>query len=213
MRYRTVLFDFDGTLADNSFLFLDALNALSGEFGFPPVTTDEIPALRHLSAREILTQRLGIPLWNIFKIRRLDRARKRVWLEKISHVDVRLFEGIADLIQDIRGRGILVGIVSSNLPEVIERTLRSAKVEVDFVHAGSAVFGKARAIRSVLKTHAIDVSGAVYVGDEIRDLEACRTVGIRMIGVGWGLNAPEALEARGVVVVATREQLREKILS
>ena len=213
MKYSTVLFDFDGTLADNSFLFLEALNALSGEFGFTPVTPDEIPALRHVSARDILTQRLGIPLWNIFKIRRLDSARKRVWIEKISHVEVALFEGVADLIQDLREVGIVVGIVSSNLPEVIERTLRSRQVEVDFVHAGSAVFGKARAIRSVLRERRIDVSRAVYVGDEIRDLEACRAVGIPMIGVGWGLNAPEALEARGAVVVATQEELRTKIFS
>lgn len=212
MRYSIVLFDFDGTLADNSFLFLDVLNALSSEFGFAPVTPDEIPALRHMSAREILTQRLGIPLWNIFKIRRLDRAQKRVWRETISHADIRVFPWVPSLIRDIRERGIAVGIVSSNLPEVITRALQSAGVEVDFVHAGSAVFGKARAIRSVLKDHAIDISRAVYVGDEIRDLEACRAVGIPMIGVGWGLNAPEALEAHGAVVVATQEELRAEIL-
>lgn len=212
MKYSTVLFDFDGTLADNSFLFLDVLNALSGEFGFAPVTPDEIPALRHMSAQEILTQRLGIPLWNIFKIRRLDRAQRRIWREIISHADIWVFPWVPSLIRDIRGRGIAVGIVSSNLPEVITRALQSADVEVDFVHAGSPVFGKARAIRSVLRERRTDVSGAVYVGDEIRDLEACRAVGIPMIGVGWGLNALEALEKRGAVVVATQEELRTKIL-
>lgn len=212
MKYATVLFDFDGTLADNSFLFLDVLNALSGEFGFAPVTPDEIPALRHMSAREILTRRLGIPLWNIFKIRRLDRAQKRIWRETMAHADIRVFPWVPSLIRDIRERRIAVGIVSSNLPEVITRALQSAGVEVDFVHAGSAVFGKARAIRSVLRTHGIEVSQAVYVGDELRDLEACRAVGIPMIGVGWGLNAPEALESRGAVVVNTLDELRASIL-
>ena len=85
-------------------------------------------------------------------------------------------------------------------------------MEVDFVHAGSAVFGKARAIRSVLREHRVDISRVIYVGDELRDLEACRAVGIPMIGVGWGLNAPEALEARGAVVVVTQEELRANIL-
>ncbi len=213
MKYRTVIFDFDGTLAENSFLFLDVLNELSGEFGFKPIGTEEIPKLRHMSAREILTRRLKIPLWNIFKIRRLDRAQKRVWREKVSHVEIHLFSEVPELIEDIRGQGIVVGIVSSNLSEVIERTLQSAKVEVDFVHAGSRVFNKAGAIREAIKTHHVDPSRAIYVGDEIRDLEACRAVGIPMIGVGWGLNAPEALKARGVVVVNTREELRTKILS
>ncbi len=213
MAYRTILFDFDGTLAENSFLFLDVLNELSGEFGFKPIGQEEIPELRHMSAREILTQRLGIPLWNIFKIRRLDRAQKRVWRTKVSQVDIRLFPGMPELIRDIREQGIVVGIVSSNLPEVIARALQSAKVEVNFVHAGSGVFSKAWAIRQAIKTHHIDSSRVIYVGDEIRDLEACRAVGIPMIGVGWGLNAPEALQRRGAVVVATQEELRTNIFS
>lgn len=213
MKYSTILFDFDGTLAENSFLFLDVLNALGNEFGFKPIGVEEIPELRHMSAREILTQRLGIPLWNIFKIRRLDRAQKRVWREKSPQIEIHLFPGVPDLIKDIRTEGIIVGIVSSNLPEVIQSTLQSANVEVDFVHAGSRIFNKASAIRQALKTQHVDPSRVVYVGDEIRDLEACRAVGIPMIGVGWGLNAPEALEARGIIVVSTREELRKKILS
>ncbi len=213
MKYSAILFDFDGTLAENSFLFLDVLNELSQEFGFEPIGVEEIPRLRRMGAKEILTQRLRIPLWNILKIRRLDRAQKRVWREKVSETEIRLFSGMPQLIKDIRDRGIVVGIVSSNLLEVIERAIQSAHVEVDFVHAGSRVFGKAGAIRKVIKQYQIDSHSVLYVGDEIRDLEACRTVGIPMIGVGWGLNAPEALQARGVVVVSTLEELRAKILS
>ena len=44
-------------------------------------------------------------------------------------------------------------------------------------------------------------------GDELRDVEACKKVGMDMIAVGWGLNAPEALTAAGANVAATPEAL------
>lgn len=34
----------------------------------------------------------------------------------------------------------------------------------------------------------------MYVGDEVRDIEACQKVGIKIAAVTWGLNTKEALE-------------------
>jgi len=35
----------------------------------------------------------------------------------------------------------------------------------------------------------------VYVGDEVRDIEAARKVGIKVIVVGWGFNKTRRLKA------------------
>lgn len=37
----------------------------------------------------------------------------------------------------------------------------------------------------------------IYVGDEVRDVKACLKAGVLVIGVTWGLNCRNALEASG----------------
>jgi phosphoglycolate phosphatase len=71
-----VLFDFDGTIADTEQLVLEATNALADEFGFEPIRPEEHPAIRAMGARERLVKRLGIPLWNVPKVRRIERRAR-----------------------------------------------------------------------------------------------------------------------------------------
>ena len=33
----------------------------------------------------------------------------------------------------------------------------------------------------------------MYVGDEVRDIEACRKVGVKIITVTWGWESPDAI--------------------
>lgn len=205
MKYSTVLFDFDGTLADTQELGFHILNDLAPEFGFAPITREEIPALKEMSAWQLFVKRSGIPLWNLLKIRRLERRVREEFRKRGE--EVQFFEGVPEMLRKLHAAGCEVGIVTSNHREVVAGALERAGVEVDFVHAGSRFFGKARAIRRTLTEQNIDASTAVYVGDELRDVEACSKAGIDMIAVGWGYNAAEALRAVGAKVVATPAEL------
>ncbi len=211
MRYFTILFDFDGTLADSQELGLRVLNAVAPEFNFKPIAPEEIPALKKMSARQLLVGRAGIPLWNIFKIRRLDR---RVREEFRKHAEeLQVFEGVPHMMKELRNAGYEIGIVTSNAHDLVADVIARAGIEVDFIHGGSTLFGKARAIRGVLRAYEIDRPRTVYVGDELRDIEACKKVGIDMIAVGWGFNSPEALRKTGVQVVSNSGELSKLFLS
>jgi phosphoglycolate phosphatase len=124
-----------------------------------------------------------------------------------------MFTGAPELIQSLRAAGCEIGIVSSNDREIIADVLKHAGAEVDFIHAASRFFGKARAIRSALNMYDISRERAVYIGDELRDIEACKTAGIDMIAVGWGFNASDALRAAGARVVATPQELLDILTS
>ena len=205
MTYRTILFDFDGTLADTASLSLDIINSLAPEFGFAPIKSEELPSLRTMSARQLLTERARIPLWNIPKVSRLER-RVRESLARRSG-EIAVFPGIPDMMRNLYSAGYELGVVSSNSENVIRDVLTRNRMDVHFIHAGSKFFGKARAIRSSIRFYGIDRSRAVYIGDELRDVAACKKVGIEMMAVGWGLNAADALEAAGVRVAETPEEL------
>jgi phosphoglycolate phosphatase len=205
MKYEVVLFDFDGTLADSEQLSLDIMNALAPEFGYAPITPDEIPKLKRMSAWQLLDQRSGIPLWNFAKIRRLEK-RVREEFQTRSKM-IKLFPGISGLLRGLREAGYRIGVVSSNAENIVEHVLQGGGVKIDFIHAGSRFFGKARALRATLKEYSLHRSHVIYIGDELRDIDACRKVGVDMIAVGWGFNAPDALQSAGARVAATPEEL------
>lgn len=205
MRHTTVLFDFDGTLADSAHTFWLTINAVAPEFGFAPVTEEEIPQLRQMSVRQLLVQRAGIQLWNVLKMRRLERRMRE---EFRNHADgIRLFEHVPQLLKELREQELRLGIVTSNVRDVVGATLARDSVAVDFIHAGSSFMGKARAITETLKEHSLASERTIYVGDELRDVEACKKVGIDMIAVGWGFNSSEVLREAGVEVVSSPSEL------
>jgi phosphoglycolate phosphatase len=205
MQYLTILFDFDGTLADTASRSLAIINSLAPEFGFAPIRPEELPSLRTMSARRLLTERAGIPLWNIAKISRLERRVRENLASRSGEIAV--FPSIPDMMRNLYSAGYELGVVSSNSEHVIRDVLTRNQMDVHFIHAGSKFFGKARAIRSSIRYYGIDKSRAVYIGDEIRDVEACKKVGIEMLAVGWGLNAADALKAAGVRVAETPNEL------
>ena len=209
MKYTTILFDFDGTIADTEKILHDVMNSLAGEFGYEPIGEHELGALRAMSARTMLTKRLGIPLWNIFKAYRLER-RARAEFGKHT-ADIRLFDGMADVLRQLRTSGRTVGVVSSNDTRIVEQVLEREQVSVDFIHAGFAVLSKARQIRHALKRYGIDKITALYIGDELRDAQACQAVGIPVIGVGWGFNGADVLRSVGVDVAMSPMDLISKI--
>lgn len=201
-----VLFDFDGTIADTEELILGATNALAAEFGFEPIRRDEYPAIRAMGARQRIVERLGIPLWNVLKVRRLERRAREEYANRAHEIHV--FDGIAEVIARLRERGFRVAILSSNDASVVRATVERSGLAFDFYDTGSRALGKARALRAAMRTHAVQPEDVVYVGDELRDVEACRKAGVRMIGVAWGLTDAAALRASGVEVASTPRELQ-----
>ncbi len=211
MKYDTIIFDFDGTIADTQDVMRDAMNALAREFGFVPIAQEETPTLKTMSARVLLTERLGIPLWNVWKIRRLEKRGREEFDTRAGAITV--IKGMPEVIALLHTRGVRVGILSSNAPSIVSAVAQGASMQIDFVEAGSCVFGKARALRKVLRRYTLDRSRVLYIGDELRDLEACKKVSVDMLAVGWGFNDAEALHKAGLTVARDPLELSELLLS
>jgi phosphoglycolate phosphatase len=185
---KTIIFDFDGTLADSMQVLVEITNELSAEFGYRPVTPQQIADLQKLSSRQILKMS-GISLWQVpFLMRRFRLAFRQ------KADDVRLFPDIVQTLQALRHSGYKLGIVSSNSVENISAVLRKHRIEhlFSFIDS-SSVFGKGRAIRSSLRANYIRPEEAIYVGDEIRDIDAARKGKIPSIAVTWGFNHADTL--------------------
>lgn len=211
MKYKTVIFDFDGTIGETRPIALAAINALADEFGFQPISEDELTHLSQFSAKTLLLKRLSIPYWNIWKIHRLEKRGREEFARRSGRIT--LVAGIKAVIDELRAQGFIVGVLSSNAESIVSGALERGGIAVDFIDAGSRFFRKASAIRSTLRKKALNRSKTLYIGDELRDVEACRKVGIDMIAVGWGYNDATVLAATGVPVANSPEELAKMILA
>ena len=187
MRYRLLVWDFDGTLADTMALALRTYNALAAQHGFLPVEDPE--AARRLTARAFL-RRYEIPM---ARLPQLAREYLRAIRDRMAAI--RLIDGVPQLLRTLQAGGYQLGVLSSNTAENISACLRANGVEelFGFVIGYPRLFGKARAIRRLLRRHGMEPAEMLYVGDEVRDVEAAKKAGVDCAAVAWGFHALDLL--------------------
>jgi phosphoglycolate phosphatase len=188
---RTIIFDFDGTLADSLGVLIKITNDLAPEFGIAQITESQVMDLRQLSSQEVIKMS-GISLWQIpFLLRRYQAEFQH------RAAAVPLFSGIEPMLHELKFSGYKLGIVSSNSVENIELVLCHYQVDQLFSFIKScSVFGKGRAIRSIMRANYAEPAETIYVGDEVRDIQAARRSKISSIAVTWGFNSAELLLAQ-----------------
>lgn len=187
MSLRAAIFDFDGTIADTLEEVLRVLNSLSSEFGYRPAAPDEVELLRRLPPADV-AKRLGVAWHKIPLI--VARARKEL---AQSMPRVRPFEGISAALAELRAGGVEVGLLTSNNRRNVELFLQHHPIAFDFVSTGSGLWSKHRRLAKLMRQRGLTAPRTAYVGDEIRDIEAARTLGMHAIAVAWGYTNPELL--------------------
>ena len=198
---KVIIFDFDGTLADTIDILLSITNRLSAEFGFKSATKEELAQLSNLNSWQIL-QYSGI---SIFKFPLLIRRLKAELHSEVPHIQ--LFPGIKEVLLELKKRGFQLGIITSNSRENVLGALEKNGLQdtFTFIYSGST-FGKHKVINKWLRIENIHTEKVVYVGDEIRDIDAAKKTGIKVIAVGWGFNSQEALAAQNPNFLIERPQ-------
>jgi phosphoglycolate phosphatase len=187
---RLVIFDFDGTLSDSGDWFLSVVDELARKFKFRTVQADEVDMLRNKSSRDVIAF-LGISRWKLPLIAR--HVRRLVGLN--AH-RIELFPGTADLLEQVAATGVKIALVTSNAEANVRKILGPEHAaRIDFFACGSSLFGKAPKFRRVLKKMGVKPHEVLAVGDETRDVDAAREVGMRAGSVLWGYAAEELLIA------------------
>lgn len=187
MQLRAAIFDFDGTIADTFDRVVTILNGMSGEFGYRAAAPHEVDELRGMPPRDV-AKHLGVR-WHMLPAI-VTRARNELTR---GMANIQPFEGIPAVLAELRSRGVLVGMLTSNNRKNVELFLAQHPLEFDFVSTGSGLWSKHRRLAKLLKQHNLARDQTAYIGDEVRDIEAARALGIRAVAVGWGYTKPELL--------------------
>lgn len=199
---KLVIFDFDGTIVRTGEIVAKVINELASEYGYKTLDPSRAEEYRSKGALEFAREDLKISL---FRLPRFGRRLRDEVTKRIAQVVPE--SGLPEVLGELKNRGYKLGIVSSNSKQNIEYVLRHYNIAVDFVVAGS--FSKRHAIRDALVTAGANTADAVYIGDEIRDIDMAQKVGIDIIPVSWGFNNERAFEKAGASYIRKPEQLLE----
>ncbi len=205
----TIVFDFDGTIADTLSVVIKIANKFADHYGYRKIPLSDLPKLREKKPSEVL-KHLGI---SIFKIPIVVRKIRFEMNKEIVHLQASV--EIKDALVKLRENGCVLGILTTNSRENVMEFLKNNDLQLfDFVYTGRAMYGKSRLLKKLMKEKTIPHKDPIYVGDEIRDIEAAKKAGIRVIGVSWGYNTRAALQkANPDYIVEKPEDLQEIILS
>lgn len=188
MRYKLIVFDFDGTLADSFPWFLRTINKVAQQYRFRPIAPAEVDTLRSYSGRELMAY-LDLPLW---KVPLVTTEMRR--LMKESTAEIPLFNGVENLLQRLTERGLDTAVVTSNSYDNVCSILgEELAARVQYFECGASLFGKKAKFRKLLHQTGVAPVQVLCIGDEIRDAQAAAALGLDFIGVSWGYTRPDAL--------------------
>ncbi len=183
-----VIFDFDGTIVDSRYLAVELLNELAPKYKLKKIKESDYDHLRSLS----IPQRCKFINLPFYKLPRLKLELTNKYRRATSSLPI--IDGIKEVLGQLKAGGLALGIISSNSADNINAFLTHNKISYfnNIISSGS-LFGKDKAIKDFLTRQALHSQEVIYVGDECRDIIACKKNKVRVIAVTWGYDNEELL--------------------
>lgn len=210
-RWTTAVFDLDGTLADTIDLIVE-----SYQYAFRTIIgREEDP--------DVIRSWIGRPLISAFRDHSPEHADDLyatylAWNADNTERLIRGYDGVPDVLADLRAAGVRVGVATSKRRESAQQAMDilglSEHVEV-LVAMEDTERHKPDPTPLLL---ALDRMGrgsndAVYVGDAVVDVLAGKAAGMDTVAVTWGAGVANALHGvRPSAVATTAGELRTAML-
>lgn len=212
LRPQLVIFDLDGTLTDSAQGIVSSFRHALGEIG-AQIPDGDLAARIVGPPMHHTLQEMGIPDPDAAIAAYRADYTTRGWAMN------RLFDGIPQLLADLRAAGIRLAVATSKAEPTARRILSHFGLDEYFeVIAGASPDG-VRALKADVMAHALAQlqplpERVVMVGDRAHDVEGAAAHGIGTVVVDWGYGrsdfadpAPVAPRAHVATVGALREVL------
>lgn len=211
LRYRFVIFDFDGTLADTLGWAARQMPAIAARYGTRQIDPDEYDHIRTLTPDELLSY-LEIPGWKMPLIMWEMRRRMR---RETGTGTLTLFPGIAGVLLELANAGVQLAVLSSNAERNIRAVLGpESEPLIGQYLCGVSFFGKKGKLKKLLGRTASDPVDVLFIGDELRDLQAAKAAGVAFGAASWGLNSKETFARHSPFRIFTKpEEISLEVLS
>ncbi|MGD9952544.1 MAG: HAD family hydrolase [Burkholderiales bacterium] len=192
MPSRAVLFDLDGTLADTAPDLAAALNRLRVDQGLEALPLERLRRFASAGARGLVHAGFGVKPGDE-EYEALREAFLEAYRERTC-VETRLFPGIAELLEELGRRAIAWGIVTNKATRFTDRVVEALGLRPACVVSGDTtphIKPHPAPMQHALEHLQLSAADCVYLGDDLRDIQAAHAAGMRGIAVEWGYHHPE----------------------
>lgn len=200
MRFaEAVVFDWDGTLLDSKAAIIACYREATTEvLGRPfPSTEEELHRILPMQARESFGSLSDDPR----QVDALIAAYHRCYLRR-SAIDVRPFPGTLETLQELKDRGVRVGVATSKGRERVDSDVARfgfTDLVGVYVTAREAPERKPHpgAVLEALRRLGVEPASTLYVGDGPQDVIAGRRAGAVTVAAAYGFHGQDELVAEG----------------
>jgi 2-phosphoglycolate phosphatase len=189
---RLVLFDLDGTLVDTADDLAAALNRCRLQRGLAPTPPGELRPWTSHGARGLIQRAFGLQPQDAGYVEL--RAEFLDYYEQALCVHSRLYEGIEQTLAAIEAADRRWGVVTNKPARFTVPLLRALQLED---RAACVVSGDTAArakpdpapILHALAQCRCEAGASIYVGDDLRDVQAGRAAGVGTVVAAYGYSA------------------------
>ncbi|PMR75121.1 HAD-IA family hydrolase [Billgrantia endophytica] len=197
MRYRLVIFDWDGTLMDSAARIVACMQAASRDAGWSELADEAV--------RDIIG--LGLPEAIATLCPGIDPARSELLRSRYAFHFVQgdttpmpFFPGVESGVAGLRGlEARRLAVATGKSRRGLDRIFRESNSGHWFHASRTADETRSKPhpqmLEELLAELDVDVTEAVMIGDTEYDLEMARALGMDRVAVTWGVHAPDRLAA------------------
>ncbi len=203
MKYKAVLFDFDGTFADTGEGLFESVQYAVKALGFEPF---DGAALRRF---------IGPPVYESFK-RELPIddeqadfavAKYREAYAKDGITKLKIYDGNLELLRELKENGLKTAIASAKPQKFLFRIVANLGLEDYFDYISAPADDKADPSKVTIINNAADAlktekTAILMVGDRYFDINGANGAGVDSVGVTFGYGSEEELRNAGATYIA-----------
>lgn len=186
MRYKHIIFDIDGTMLDSAYADITALQRVIHELQGKKYEPHELHFALGIPGEVTLAQ-LGIK--NVVKANLLWND----YMKEAAHT-MRIFDGIRELIIELKGKGVQLGIITSKNKNEYHNDFTPFGLDSFFntiitVEDSAAPKPSAEPMLAYLKNTGADRQEVLYIGDTLYDRDCAEKAGVDFGLAMWGCHS------------------------
>ncbi len=200
MRYKTVIFDLDGTLLDTVADLSGSVNAALTAYGLPQRSVDEVRSFVGNGIRNLIERAAGEVAPDL-----LEGVFAAFKAHYAAHCEdeTKPYEGILELLRALKAQGVACAVVSNKADFAVKKLAKSYFGDLFVAAVGENEAAGIRkkpapdSLLAVMRALGAARETTVYVGDSEVDIQTAKNAAVDCISVTWGFKDREFLLREG----------------